>query len=54
VSDIHKLNVSFYLKPTEVAGEDNFKEPAEVRTFNVASDVCRAALVEALEGEGKE
>jgi hypothetical protein len=33
----------------QVAGEDHFKAPEEVRTFNAASDACRAALREALE-----
>jgi hypothetical protein len=37
----------------QVAGEDLFKSPAEVRTFYAASDACRAVLYEALEAEDK-
>ena len=33
----------------KVAAEDHFTSAAKVRTFNAASDACRAALHEALE-----
>jgi hypothetical protein len=37
----------------QVAPEDHFTSAAKVRTFNAASDACRAALREALEAAEK-
>ena len=33
----------------QIAGEDHFASAAKLRTFDAASDACRAALREALE-----